>query len=262
MTFSSIPLIFLVEALAILYATRAATRRGMLSSTDVGWIAALIALLAAWGGACVYLGINGAFQSDRFVETGAPYWLPFVPVVLIVLPMTLLPQVRGAARKLIDATPLHALIAIHGLRVLAIGGIIKAWNGEFSAPVAGLIGFPDFLFGVSALILAWLAFRQKVGTWAAVTWNAIGATIIVPNVLIVTWLSFPGPWQLFSGEPTVMTLFAFPMALAPALVVPVFVMMNMFVAARLIERWFEARNAGPRAKLELELPGSVAKLDA
>ena len=249
MTFSTIPMIFLVEVAAISFAAQSAMRRGVLSRPDVRWISVLIGLLVSWGAAAVYLGINGAFQSDKFVSIWGPLWLPFVPVALIVLPMALLPQVRLAVTRLIDGTPLPALISIHGLRILAIGGVVKGWNGEFSAPMAGFIGVPDFLFGVSALIMAWLAFKQRVGTWAAVAWNAIGVTIIVPNVLIVTGLSMPGPWQLFSAEPTIMTLFAFPMVLAPALVVPVFVMMNMFVAARLIERWFEARIAGSREEL-------------
>jgi hypothetical protein len=249
MTFSTIPMIFLVELAAILYAAQAALRRGELSRPDIRWISVLIALLVSWGGVSVYLGINGTFQSDEFVSLWAPFWLPFVPVALILLPIALLPQARLAVTRLIDGTPLHALIAIHGLRILALGGVIKGWNGEFSAPMAGFIGIPDFLFGVSALIMAWLTMKQRVGTWAVVVWNAIGLTIIVPNVLIVIWLSLPGPWQLFSAEPTIMTLFEFPMVLAPALVVPVFVMMNMFVAARLIECWFEARNAGPYKEL-------------
>lgn len=250
MTFSTIPMIFLVEMAAISYAAQAALRRGDLSRPDIRWISVLIALLVSWGGASVYLGINGAFQSDKFIDLWGPYWLPFVPVTLIVLPIALLPQARLAVTRLIDGTPLHALTAIHGLRILAIGGVIKGWNGEFSAPIAGFTGVPDFLFGVSALIMAWLALKQHVGTWSVVAWNAIGLTIIVPNVLIVTWLSLPGPWQLFTAEPTIMTLFEFPMVLAPALVVPVFVMMNMFVAARLVERWFESRTAGSCEKFE------------
>ena len=250
MTFSTIPMIFLVELAAISYAAQAALRRGELSLPDIRWISVLIALLLSWGGASIYLGINGAFLSDKFFDLWAPYWLPLVPVVLIVTAIALFPRARQAVSRLIDGTPMHALIAIHGLRILAIGGIIKGWNGEFSAPMAGFIGVPDFLFGISALIMAWLALKQRVGTWAVVAWNAIGVTIIVPNVCIVIWLSLPGTWQIFSAEPTIMTFFAFPMVLAPALVVPVFVMMNMFVAARLIERRFEARNAGARQDLE------------
>lgn len=262
MTFSTIPLIFLAEMAAISYAARVAIRRGEASRSDVRWISVMIAILVFWGGVSVYLGAGGAFQSDQFVDLLAPYWLPFVPVVLIVSALALFAPARRAVNRVIDATPLHWLIAIHALRILAIGGVIKGWNGEFSAPVAGFIGVPDFLFGVSAVIMAWLALKQRVGTWAVVAWNAIGVTVIVPNVPIVIWLSLPGPWQVFSAQPTIMTLFEFPMVLAPALVVPVFVMMNMFVAARLIERWIVARNVGPSDQARHKPSGFVAELDS
>lgn len=262
MTFSTVPFIFLAEMAAISYAVRAALRQDALSRSDARWIFVLIAILVFWGGASAYLGVGGVFQSAWFGNLLPLYWLPFVPVVLIVSVLALFAPARRAVIRLIDATPLHRLIAIHALRILAIGGIIKGWNGEFSAPMAGFTGVPDFLFGISAVIMAWLALKQRVGTWAVVAWNAIGVTIIVPTAPIVIWLSLPGPWQVFSAQPTIMTLFEFPMVLAPALVVPVLVMMNMFVAARLIERWFAARKAGSSDQVKHGSSSFVAETDS
>jgi hypothetical protein len=45
------------------------------------------------------------------------------------------------------------------------------------------------------------------------------------------------------------TIFEFPMALAPTLVVPIFAMVNLFVALRLIKRQ-QVENAGDRMNLD------------
>jgi len=89
-----------------------------------------------------------------------------------------------------------------GLRALAIGTIVKAWLGEFSAPFAIFVGVPDFLFGLSAIVVAWLAFNNRIGTMSIAIWNLIGFAVIVPGVFIVTLLSLPGPWQVFSAAPS------------------------------------------------------------
>ncbi len=236
MTFSLVPALFAAEVIAIAYATQRALRDGALHKAGARWIYALLLVLAVWGGASTYLGLTGAYQTTQFLSLSAPFWLPFVPVLLVFTPFFFLPQARDAINGLIDHTPLHAIVALQGLRVLAIGGIIKGWNGEFNAPFAFLVGIPDFLFGASALILAWLVWQDRVWRWMLVAWNLIGAAIIVPGTFIVIKLALPGPWQVFTSEPSIMTLYEFPMALAPTLVVPVLVMMNLLFALRLVDR--------------------------
>jgi len=236
MSFSLVPMLFAAEVLAVLYATRAGQAGGGLPKPAAGWIYALLALLVLWGAISSHLGLTSAYQTARFLELQAPFWLPFVPVLLVLAPFALVPQARDAINRLIDHTPLYAIIAIQGLRVLAIGGIIKGWNGDFNAAFAFYVGIPDFLFGASALIMAWLVMHDRINRWTLAAWNLIGAAIIVPGTFIVIKLALPGPWQLFTSEPSIMTLYDFPMALAPTLVVPVLVTMNLLVALRLVAR--------------------------
>jgi hypothetical protein len=236
MTFSLVPMLFAAEVLAVLYAASAGQAGGGLPKPAASWIYALLALLVLWGAISSYLGVTGAYQTARFLDLQAPFWLPFVPVLLVFAPFALVPQARDAINRLIDHTPLHAIIALQGLRVLAIGGIIKGWNGEFNAAFAFYVGIPDFLFGASALIMAWLVMHDCINRWTLVAWNLIGAAIIVPGTFIVIKLALPGPWQVFTSEPSIMTLYDFPMALAPTLVVPVLAMMNLLLALRLVVR--------------------------
>ena len=252
MSFSLVPALFAAEVIAIAYATQRAMESGALNRTGARWIYGLLALLALWGGLSTYLGLTGAYRTTQFWSVSAPFWLPFVPVLLVFTPFFFSSPARDAINGLIDHTPLHALIALQGIRVLALGGIIKAWNGEFNAAFGLLVGIPDFLFGASALILTWLVFHGRAGRWPLIAWNLIGAAIIVPGTFIVIKLALPGPWQLFTSEPSIATLYDFPMALAPTLVVPVLVMMNLLAALRLFEGQLDIppqarlrRRAGP-----------------
>jgi len=236
MSFSLVPALFAVEVIAIAYATQRAMESGALNRNSARWIYGLLALLALWGGLSTYLGLTGAYRTTQFWGVSAPFWLPFVPVLLVFTPFLFSSPARDAINGLIDHTPLHAIVALQGLRVLALGGIIKGWNGEFNAAFAFVVGIPDFLFGASALILASLVFQDRVSRWPLIAWNLIGAAIIVPGSFIVIKLALPGPWQVFTSEPSIATLYEFPMALAPTLVVPILVLINLLLALRLFER--------------------------
>ena len=127
-------------------------------------------------------------------------------------------------------------MAFEGLRILAIGGIIKGYTGEFSLFYAQFIGIPDFLYGVTTLIAAVLIYK---GIWkekSAIIINLIGFIIIVPIGTILMNVGLPGAMYMIEESPSLKTIFEFPMALAPTLVVPIFVMVNLLVALRLIKR--------------------------
>jgi hypothetical protein len=127
-------------------------------------------------------------------------------------------------------------MGFEGLRVLALGGIIKGYRGEFSLFFAQYVGIPDFLYGVTTLIAAVLIYR---GVWkerSAIIINLIGFIIIVPFAVILINVGLPGPLYMIEESPSLKTIFEFPMVLAPTLVVPIFAMVNLFVALRLIKR--------------------------
>jgi len=86
------------------------------------------------------------------------------------------------------------------------------------------------------LIAAVLIYK---GVWkekSAIIINIIGFIIIVPIGMVLINVGLPGVMYMIEESPSLKTIFEFPMALAPTLVVPIFVMINLLVALRLIKR--------------------------
>lgn len=152
------------------------------------------------------------------------------------IPWALSKSLRNATDTIIDKIPLHYIMLFEGLRVLAIGGILKGFRGEFSLFFAKTIAIPDFLYGSFTLLGALLIYR---GVWkerSAIIINIIGFIIIVPAGMILMNFSLPGPLYLIEESPSLRSIFEFPMVMAPTIVVPIFVIINLFVAIRLTQR--------------------------
>ena len=127
-------------------------------------------------------------------------------------------------------------MAFEGLRVLAIGGIIKGYKGEFSPLYAKDIGIPDFLIGILALTGAYLIYKGVWANRAAIAINLLGFIVIIPFGIGLINFGLEGPLYYIYETPSTATIFEFPMALAPTVVVPIFVMVNLFVAMRLFQQ--------------------------
>ena len=228
--FPSILFLFAVQMLAVLLAVRHAKRRGWsIKATGIYFV---LGLLGLWGALSVWLALTGIYMSAIFLAAYPTFWLPFIPVILALVPLLASGSLRTAVAALIDATPTHWIIGIHALRILAIGSLIKAWNGAFSMSFAIWVGIPDLLFGVSALVMYWMARQGRVSSLGLMVWNALGVLVIIPGAPLVAQAGLPGAFFRSNETPSMMTLYEFPMVLAPSLVVPVFVLFNLIVAAR------------------------------
>ena len=97
------------------------------------------------------------------------------------------------------------------------------------------VGVPHFLYGVATLLAAVLIYK---GIWkekSPIIINLIGFIIIVPFGMLLINVGLPGPMFMIEESPGLETIFEFPMVLAPTLVVPLFVMVNLLVALRLMK---------------------------
>jgi hypothetical protein len=235
MNLSMLPIIFFVQILAIDFAARRATHQNLIDRSQKILINVGLMSQIGWAVASALLAYGGIFQQSWFLAAWPSFWVTFIAVFLVMLPWLFSIRIKDMLRGLIDAVPLHWIVGFQGLRILAIGGIIKAVDGEFSRYFAFYVGIPDLIFGLSALVMARLIYKKKVGRWSVALWNLIGAMIIVPLGLVLMQMGLPGAWRVFTDSPTIATIFKFPMALAPTVVVPIFVMMNLFVAMRLLE---------------------------
>ncbi|MCG8695613.1 MAG: hypothetical protein MI806_30755 [Minwuiales bacterium] len=182
------------------------------------------------------LGARGVYISDALLRWMPALWLQVITVAVCVLPLVLFAGLRDAMRRIVDVTPWHWFAYFHGLRIAALGTAYKTVTGEFPAFFEIGVGIPDLLFGLSAF---WIAARAKRGVMTErgfLVWNLIGALIIVPSAPILLQLGLPGPLQVFSALPDSRAVFTYPMSIAPMIGVPLFVLINLWVAWRLWER--------------------------
>ncbi len=228
MQFSTLPILIAVIFGFLWFLSRRIHRLGSINSSQRNWLVVLLLILLIWGGYIGYQSSVGIFATEDFLSLLPGYWLPYVPVVIAITLTLLVTPLRIGLRKLVDETPYHWLTAIHGLRILALGTLIKASIGVFPEKFAWFVGGMDLLFGLSAIAVTLLVHRGRLTDGFLLVWHLIGALVIVAPVA--------GLMHVFMQEVLFSKLFAFPMVLAPALVVPSFVMLNLLVAWRLLEK--------------------------
>lgn len=228
MQLSSLPFLIVIIFGFLLFLTQRLYRLGRLKTAQRNWIGVLLGILLCWGGISGCLSSSGVYVAQAFLDLAPGYWLPYVPVVIaMTLVMTVRP-LRQGLRILVDDTPVHWLIGIHQLRILALGSIIKASNGLFPQKFAWYVGIPDLMFGITAMLVSLLLLRRgRFSDWFLIPWHLLGAMVIV--------IPATGLMHVYMQEPLFSELLAFPMALAPTLVVPTFVMLNLLVVWRLAE---------------------------
>ena len=180
----------------------------------------LLLTLFAWTLIVVVMGIKG-----KHVELMAHVpllWQSFVPVVLLTTAFTFSSTLRSGLLGIATSTPQHWLAFVQALRIGALGGIMKGIRGEVESSFVFWIGIPDFLFGVSALVVGWLLLRKAVGPRFLIAWNLVGfALIIVPTFV---------PMNYWMNEPGFTFIFEFPIVLAPSIVIPIFISLNLLHA--------------------------------
>ncbi|MBL3527757.1 MAG: hypothetical protein JMN27_09285 [gamma proteobacterium endosymbiont of Lamellibrachia anaximandri] len=228
MQFSTLPILIVVIFGFLWFLTRRTHRLGGISSSQRNWLVVLLLILLIWGGYVGYQSSAGIFATEAFFSLLPGYWLPYVPVVIAITLTMLVTPLRIGLRKLVDETPQHWLTGIHGLRILALGTLIKASMVVFPEKFAWFVGGADLIFGLSAIAVTLLLRRGRLTDGFLLVWHLTGALVIVAPVA--------GLMHVFMQEALFAKLFSFPMVLAPALMVPTFVMLNLLVAWQLLEK--------------------------
>ena len=238
MKFSMLPILLLIQMIVLFRAISKVENAGDISSSQKGQLNLILWALIFWAAISSYLGFNGYFVKESFLSSLPGLWITQIPVLIVIIPWVISKGIRDATDTIIDKIPLHYIMLFEGLRVLAIGGILKGFRGEFSLFFAKTIAIPDFLYGALTLLGALLIYR---GVWkerSAIIINLIGFLILVPGAMVLMNFSLPGPLYFVEESPNLRAIFEFPMSMAPTIVVPIFAMINLFVAIRLIQRVF------------------------
>ena len=176
------------------------------------------------------LGARGVYISDDLLKWLPGLWLQLITIGVIVLPVVLFKDLRNGLRRIVDNTPWHWFAYFHGLRIAALGTTYKTIIGEFPESFEIFVGIPDLLFGISAFWIAGKAKRGEISEKGFMIWNLVGAFVIVPSAPIVLQL------QVFTSLPDARAVLTYPMSIAPMIGVPLYVLINLWVAWRFWER--------------------------
>lgn len=182
------------------------------------WVAAGLAL---WMAYAAQLALRGKLLPPA--GGGAP------PIALL-LPPGLLLAFATAFSPLgarLTALPYAALIGFHAFRV-PLEFLLWAFHRQGRLPIQMTFEGRNFdiLTGLSAILVAWLAARGRLGPKgtqkgirkAALAWNLFGLALLI-NIVVVAILSMPAPWRAFPEGPANELVLHFPYVYIPALFV-------------------------------------------
>ena len=247
------PTLILMQLAFMTLMVKRARRSGTVSSrTATALLSALWVGLGGWSAITFWLGATGTYETDSFYALLPALWMSAIPFIVFMAPLLAFPSLRKGGEAVLAATPVHWLTSIQALRIAALGTAYKTHLGLFPEYFELAVGVPDLLFGVSALAMTWLALSRRVGSRALVIWHALGVVIIVPTAPVLLQLGLPGPLRVFDSVPTAEAVYAFPMALAPTMAVPTFVLLNLLAI------WREVRKSvSPGQRLDHAATGEL-----
>jgi hypothetical protein len=208
----------IVAVLVGLSAASAAAKRAAVAAAAV-WLALIVALASAFNLAAVNLGPMPVAL------------IPFVALVAILFGgWFLVPQVRDALVSL----PLSALVALNIGRVAGIFFVLLWADGRLSAPFAPSAGWGDVITGVLAIPLV-LSMRGQAerATTPLALWNAFGTLDLIVAVSLGA-LSAPGTsLRVFTEGPGTLAMSQLPWIMIPAILVPIYLLIHLTIAAKL-----------------------------
>ena len=191
LAFVVIPLGLLV---ALLWGTYAASRR--LNEDDS---TRRRAMLITVGVAAVWMTLTWRAAESGILRLWSATPPPFALLVVAILGVTAALACTGYGRRLALGLPLWVLIGIQGFRLpleLAMHAMYE--RGVMPEQMSYSGRNFDILTGITALIVAWLVFSDRVGRRVVLTWNVLGLLLVI-NVVTVGILSTPR-FRLFGDD--------------------------------------------------------------
>lgn len=225
MKVSVLPIFIILIFIFCIGITRRAKLNQSISVAEARSVYGLLLAFFSWTVLAAILGIKGIHIS--LMQHIPLLWQACVPIVLLITGLIFSPTLRSGLRGIVANTPWHWLVFAQALRIGAIGGVMKGIKGEITSGFVLWIGIPDFLFGLSALAVGWLLLRNAVSHQFLAIWSLVGASLVPLPTFI--------PMNYWMNEPGFVFIFEFPMVLAPSIVVPIFIFLNLLMAWRIFE---------------------------
>ena len=137
-------------------------------------------------------------------------------------------------RRFVDSVDLRALTWLHTIRIpveITLWCLVQHQLLNESMSIGGT-NF-DILSGLSAPVVAYLAFRtSKVNRPLLLVWN-IASLLLLLNVVVTAALGIPSPIQLHAFDQPNIAVLYFPFNLLPAMVVPLVLFAHLVALRKL-----------------------------
>jgi len=236
MTFSSIPFLIAAVLTALYLFAHRVRAEGHISLGAQAAFSGYLVVIALWSVVSGYLAYSGAYVAPATLALLPGLWLNLIPLVLA-LPFLLgFSAFRQALIGIADHTPDHWFVYLQALRIFAVGTLIETARGTFPIYFEIGVGFTDLAFGLSALVVAPAVRSGRMSRRALGIWHLIGFAIIALPAGLLLQMGLPGPLQVFDSRPTAEVIFAYPMGLAPTVIVPLLILINLWIGLRLLWR--------------------------
>ena len=173
------------------------------------WIsAAWIALVSVWS----FSGLMINFEI---------FPLNFLPILAIpLITITWLSFFSVSTKTIVDQLGHHEIIRLQVFRVFVE---ILLWMLLLENLLPIQMSFEgrnfDILAGLTAPIVAYLAYHKKISIAVIRIWNFICLGLLI-NIVTIAILSMPSPFRVFMNEPSNTIVAVFPIALLPGFLVP------------------------------------------
>ena len=235
MKFSILPIYIVVVFIFCIAIIRRASSNKSINVVEARSVYALLLAFFVWTLIAIVLGVRGTHV--ELMAHVPLLWQAFVPVIIWSTAFIFSSTLRNGLRGIATSTPEYWFVFIQAFRIGALGGIMKGFQGEVTSTYVFWIGIPDFVFGVSALVVGWLLLRKAAGPRFLIGWNLVGfALIILPTFV---------PMNYWMNEQGFVFIFEFPMVLAPSIVVSTLVSLNLLHAWGIFVTEKNKRVAGP-----------------
>ena len=185
--------------------------------------------LAAW------IALQGILSaSDFYMKTNTMpprLVLAFVPAFITIIYFL----VTKKGQNFIDRMPLKDLTVIHICRVPV--EIVLFWlylNEQIPRSMTFEGRNFDILSGLTALPLAWFAFKNSEMKWTVnLIWNFV-CLLLLLNVVAIGILSAPTPFQQFSFNQPNIGVLKFPFVWLPSVIVPIVIFSHLVAIRQLL----------------------------
>jgi len=150
--------IVLVFAFCI-FITARAKRNQSITAKEASSVYGLLVIFGVWTLIAIFMGMKELHVA--LMDNIPLLWQSCVLIVILSMGL-FIKSLRDALRGIASGTPQHWMVFIQVLRIGALGSVMKALKGEITSSFPLWVGIPDFLFGLSALLLGFLVLKQRV----------------------------------------------------------------------------------------------------